>query len=64
MAAVDAAWLHMDSSVNELIVNAVLWFDEPLDDDVVREAIEKHDSWRITRASRSASTTSARRPGG
>ncbi len=41
MAAVDAAWLHMDSSVNELIVNAVLWFDEPLDDDVVREAIEK-----------------------
>ncbi|WP_375503505.1 wax ester/triacylglycerol synthase family O-acyltransferase [uncultured Jatrophihabitans sp.] len=41
MAAVDAAWLHMDRSVNELIVNAVLWFTEPLDDDVVREAIEK-----------------------
>ena len=41
MAAVDAAWLHMDRPVNELIVNAVLWFDEPLDDDTVREAIEK-----------------------
>jgi diacylglycerol O-acyltransferase len=41
MAAVDAAWLHMDSSVNELIVNAVLWFDEPLDDDLLRLAIEK-----------------------
>ena len=41
MAAVDAAWLHMDRPVNELIVNAVLWFAQPLDDDAVREAIEK-----------------------
>ena len=40
MAAVDAAWLHMDRPVNELVVNAVLWFDEPLDAATVREAIE------------------------
>jgi diacylglycerol O-acyltransferase len=41
MAAVDAAWLHMDRPVNELVVNAVLRFDEPLDDDAVRDAVEK-----------------------
>jgi WS/DGAT/MGAT family acyltransferase len=41
MAAVDAAWLHMDRPVNELIVNAVLWFDDPLDAEDVREAIER-----------------------
>ena len=40
MAAVDAAWLHMDRPVNELVVNAVLWFDEPLDAETVREAVE------------------------
>jgi diacylglycerol O-acyltransferase / wax synthase len=40
MAAVDAAWLHMDRPVNELVVNAVLLFDEPLDDDDVHEAVQ------------------------
>jgi diacylglycerol O-acyltransferase len=39
MAAVDAAWLHMDRPTNELIVNAVLWFDEPLSDELIREAV-------------------------
>ena len=39
MSAVDAAWLHMDRPVNELVVNAVLWFDEPLNHDLVDEAI-------------------------
>ena len=39
MAPVDAAWLHMDRPSNELVVNAVLWFDERLDDDLVREAV-------------------------
>jgi WS/DGAT/MGAT family acyltransferase len=41
MASGDAAWLHMDRPTNELVVNAVLWFDEPLAEDVLREAIEK-----------------------
>jgi diacylglycerol O-acyltransferase len=31
MSAADAAWLHMDRSTNLMIVNSVLWFDEPVD---------------------------------
>ena len=27
----DAAWLHMDRPTNRMVINAVLWFDEPLD---------------------------------
>jgi len=30
MSSTDAAWLHMDSPTNLMVVNAVLWFDEPL----------------------------------
>ena len=39
MAAVDAAWLHMDRPTNELIVNAVLWFDDELPDELVRHTV-------------------------
>ena len=39
MTAVDAAWLHMDRPVNTLVVNAVLYFDDRLDDDLVRAAV-------------------------
>jgi WS/DGAT/MGAT family acyltransferase len=31
MTAADAAWLHMDRPTNAMVVNGVLWFDEPLD---------------------------------
>ena len=31
MSGADAAWLQMDSPTNLMVVNAVLWFDEPLD---------------------------------
>jgi diacylglycerol O-acyltransferase / wax synthase len=31
MPAADAAWLHMDRPVNPMVVNSVIWFDEPLD---------------------------------
>jgi diacylglycerol O-acyltransferase / wax synthase len=37
MSAADAAWLHMDRSTNLMVVNSVLWFDEPMD-------------WRLCRA--------------
>lgn len=37
MSPADAAWLHMDRRTNRMIVNSVMWFDEPLDWDVVRE---------------------------
>ena len=35
----DAAWLHMDRPTNLMVVNAVLWFDEPLDLDRAREVL-------------------------
>jgi diacylglycerol O-acyltransferase / wax synthase len=41
MHSADAAWLHMDRPTNLMVVNSVLWFDEPMDlersTEVVRE---------------------------
>jgi WS/DGAT/MGAT family acyltransferase len=31
MSTADAAWLHMDRPTNLMVINSVLWFDEPLD---------------------------------
>jgi WS/DGAT/MGAT family acyltransferase len=31
MPAADAAWLHMDRPTNPMVVNSLVWFDEPLD---------------------------------
>lgn len=31
MPAADAAWLHMDRRTNPMVVNALIWLDEPLD---------------------------------
>ncbi len=31
MSNADAAWLHMDRASNLMIINAVMWFDEPVD---------------------------------
>jgi diacylglycerol O-acyltransferase len=31
MPAADAAWLHMDSAENPMVVNSLIWFAEPLD---------------------------------
>jgi diacylglycerol O-acyltransferase / wax synthase len=31
MSSADAAWLRMDSPTNLMVVNSVLWFDEPVD---------------------------------
>lgn len=43
MANADAAWLHMDRPTNLMVVNALMWFDEPLDleraTEVVRERL-------------------------
>ncbi len=36
MTTADAAWLHMDRPTNLMIINSVLWFDEPLDWDRAR----------------------------
>lgn len=37
MSSADAAWLHMDRRTNLMVINAVLWFDEPLDWDATRQ---------------------------
>jgi len=31
LPSADAAWLHMDSHLNPMVVNALIWFDEPID---------------------------------
>jgi WS/DGAT/MGAT family acyltransferase len=36
MSTADAAWLRMDRPTNLMIVNSVLWFDEPVDWDACR----------------------------
>jgi diacylglycerol O-acyltransferase / wax synthase len=41
MSTADAAWLHMDRPTTLMVVNAVLWFDEPLDIERAREIIEQ-----------------------
>jgi diacylglycerol O-acyltransferase / wax synthase len=51
MTRADAAWLHMDRPTNLMVINSVLWFDEPVDwqrcEDVFRERIvERFDRFR------------------
>ncbi|MGZ6255891.1 MAG: wax ester/triacylglycerol synthase family O-acyltransferase [Candidatus Limnocylindria bacterium] len=41
MASADAAWLHMDQPTNLMVVNGVLWFDEPLDLERLRATIRE-----------------------
>jgi diacylglycerol O-acyltransferase len=36
MSNADAAWLHMDRPTNLMVVNALLWFEEPVDADRVK----------------------------
>ena len=46
MTSADAAWLHMDRPTNLMVINSILWFDEPLDwaavQDVFRERVADH----------------------
>ena len=51
MTSADAAWLHMDRPTNLMVINSVLWFDEPVEWDrftaVVRERLaERFDRFR------------------
>jgi WS/DGAT/MGAT family acyltransferase len=41
MASADAAWLRMDSPTNLMVVNSVLWFDEPVDWKRLRHVLEQ-----------------------
>jgi WS/DGAT/MGAT family acyltransferase len=51
MAAGDAAWLHMDRETNRMIVNSVMWFDEPLDWAAVRSLLHERLIRRFPRFS-------------
>ena len=39
MASADAAWLHMDRPTNLMVVNSVMWYEEPLDLDRALEVL-------------------------
>ena len=41
MGSADAAWLHMDRPTNLMVVNGVLWFDEPVDWVRLREVLRQ-----------------------
>jgi diacylglycerol O-acyltransferase / wax synthase len=41
MAPADAAWLRMDRPTNLMVVNSVMWFDEPLDGDALRAVLQQ-----------------------
>lgn len=40
MAPVDVAWLGMDEPTNQMVVNAVITFDQLLDIERVRQVLE------------------------
>jgi diacylglycerol O-acyltransferase / wax synthase len=41
MGSADAAWLHMDRPTNLMVVNGLLWFDEPLDHERAADTIRE-----------------------
>ena len=40
LPSADAAWLHMESPTNPMVVNAVIWFDAPIDASHTREILQ------------------------
>ena len=51
MSHADAAWFHMDRPTNLMVINGVLWFDEPLGWDRVREILRTRMVERFSRFS-------------
>lgn len=41
MSTADVAWLHMDRPTNNMVVNGVMWFDEPVDWSRLRQVFEE-----------------------
>jgi WS/DGAT/MGAT family acyltransferase len=41
MASADAAWFHMDRPTNLMVVNAVLWLEQPIDLERLRELLRE-----------------------
>ncbi len=51
MSSADAAWLHMDRPTNLMVINSVLWFDEPVDWDAYADVIQERLIERFDRFS-------------
>jgi len=49
MSHADAAWLRMDSPTNLMVVNSVLWFDEPIDESALRSVLSERLVGRFRR---------------
>jgi len=62
LPSADAAWLHMDSNLNPMVVNAVIWFDEPLEVASVREILEQRLVGEFPRFSRRVTEPLGRPP--
>jgi len=45
----DAAWLRMDSPTNLMVVNSVLWFDDPVEEDALRTVLAERLVGRFRR---------------
>jgi WS/DGAT/MGAT family acyltransferase len=62
MPAPDAAWLHMDRPTNPMVVNSVIWFDQPLDWGRAREVFAHRIVDRFPRFRRRVSDPLGRTP--
>jgi len=62
MPASDAAWLHMDRPTNPMVVNCVIWFDQPLDWERAREIFTRRIVDRFPRFRRRVSEPLGRTP--
>jgi WS/DGAT/MGAT family acyltransferase len=49
MSSADAAWLHMDRPTNLMVINSVMWCDEPIDWDRCRAAFHERVVARFER---------------
>ncbi len=49
LSPADAAWLHMDRPTNLMVIQAVTWFDEPLNWSRVREIVDERMVRRFPR---------------
>jgi diacylglycerol O-acyltransferase / wax synthase len=49
MSNADAAWLHMDRPTNLMVVNSILWFDEPVDIERAKEILRVRFAERFPR---------------
>lgn len=49
MGSADAAWLRMDSPTNLMVVNSILWFDDPVDEAAIRGVLAERLVGRFRR---------------